>query len=219
MPAVPLLLVLLLTLGVAAQVLAGFDSRPSIWQLACLATATTAAGYAGWLQASGIKKTRRWSLYAVQPTSFRRPHLTQLAYDRSPGRTRTREEATVAQPVSAEERARLRQLHAKGLGRNAIAAELGRSAGTVTKLAAEMGLSFDRAPTVAATAAAKADAAALRAALNLDYLADAQRLRQQVWQPHEYVDHGGRQAPAHAGQHAGVRPVDEAGAARRGQGR
>jgi hypothetical protein len=98
----------------------------------------------------------------------------------------------VAQPVTAEERARLRQLHAKGLGRNAIAAELGRSAGTVTKLAAEMGLSFDRTHTVEATAAKKADAAALRAQLTLDYLSDAQRLRQQMWQQHKYWDWGGK---------------------------
>lgn len=95
----------------------------------------------------------------------------------------------MACPMSDEERRRLRALHGKGLGRSAIAAEQGRSAGTVTKLAAELGLSFDRAPT---TAAKVADAAAQRAQLNLDYLADAQRLRQQIWEPHEYRDHGGK---------------------------
>jgi hypothetical protein len=88
---------------------------------------------------------------------------------------------------------RLRDLHSRGFGRNAIARELGIAAGTVTLYAQELGLSFERGPGVkAATAARKADAAALRSELELQLLEDAQKLRAQVWQPHTYIDHGGR---------------------------
>jgi hypothetical protein len=94
--------------------------------------------------------------------------------------------------VTDAERDQVRQLHARGLGRNAIATELGRSAGTITTIAKQLGLSFDRATTRAATEAKVADAKARRAALALNLLGDAERLREQLWQPHEYIDHGGK---------------------------
>jgi len=88
---------------------------------------------------------------------------------------------------------RIRDLHARGFGRNAIARELGIAAGTVTQYAQELGLSFERGPGVkAATAARKADAAALRSELELQLLEDAQKLRAQLWQEHTYVAHGGK---------------------------
>src|SRR5690606_40817928 len=58
-------------------------------------------------------------------------------------------------PVTDAERARVRELHAQNKGRNEIAEAIGRSAGTITNLAREMGLSFDRSATAAATEAKK----------------------------------------------------------------
>lgn len=68
-------------------------------------------------------------------------------------------------PVTDEQRARIRALHAQGKGRNQIAAELGMSAGSVTKVCAEMGLSFERTAVAAATEARVIDLKARRAAL------------------------------------------------------
>lgn len=99
----------------------------------------------------------------------------------------------MAEPISDDERQAIRGLHAEGLGCNEIARRLGRSSAAVSRAAQAMGLSFDRAATVTATKAKRANASALRAQLMLDYLTDAQRLRQQIWQPHEYIDHGGKE--------------------------
>lgn len=71
----------------------------------------------------------------------------------------------MARPVTGLDRQRVRELHAEGKTRNDIARAIDRSASTVTKLAGEMGLSFDRAATEAATAAKVADAKARRAAI------------------------------------------------------
>jgi hypothetical protein len=66
----------------------------------------------------------------------------------------------------SEDQARVRSLHAEGLGRNEIARRTGFALGHVTKLCQEMGLSFDRALTVApATEAKRQDNAKLRADL------------------------------------------------------
>lgn len=95
--------------------------------------------------------------------------------------------------VTAAERDRIRQLHAQGLSCNAIATEIGRGSSTVSRLAKDMGLAFDRRATQAATVAKVADARARRAQLMTDFLDDAQRLRHQLWAPHEYIDHGGKE--------------------------
>jgi hypothetical protein len=96
-------------------------------------------------------------------------------------------------PFSDDERARLRDLHAQGLGRNQIARELGRSGQTISAAAAEMGLSFDRGPQVAAaTEAARTDAKARRAALALGFLEDAARLREQLFAACKVHNFGGR---------------------------
>lgn len=96
-------------------------------------------------------------------------------------------------PISDDERRRIRELHAAGLGRNDIAREMDRSGSTISKIATELGLSFERGPEVeAATAARVADAKARRAELMNRLLDDATRLRAQIWEPHEYIDHGGR---------------------------
>ena len=71
----------------------------------------------------------------------------------------------MSRPVTQADRDQVAALHAQGLGRNAIARQLGRSASTVTQIATEAGLSFDRSATAAATEAAKVDNAARRAKL------------------------------------------------------
>ena len=98
-----------------------------------------------------------------------------------------------ANPVSDADYERVRELHAQGLSRNAIAEELGRSGRTISRIAAELKLTFDRARTRKATEAKKDDARARRAALALALLDDAERLRQQLWRPAHYVDHGGKE--------------------------
>lgn len=68
-------------------------------------------------------------------------------------------------PVTDETRAQVRALHAEGHGRNEIARRLERSPRTVSVLAAEMGLTFDRTATAVATEARMVDARTRRAAL------------------------------------------------------
>jgi transposase-like protein len=53
--------------------------------------------------------------------------------------------------VTDKERQRVAELHAEGKGRNAIAREIGRSAGTVSSVAAQLGISFDRSAAKKAT--------------------------------------------------------------------
>lgn len=96
-------------------------------------------------------------------------------------------------PVTDADHQRVRELHAQGKSRNAIAEEIGRSGRTVSRIAKELGLTFDRERTRAATEAKKDDARAKRAALALALLDDAQRLRRQLWKPAHYVDHGGKE--------------------------
>jgi hypothetical protein len=68
-------------------------------------------------------------------------------------------------PVTDEEKAEIRRLHGEGKSCRAIADEIDRSPTTVSEKAAEMGLSFDRSQTEAATKAALKDNAAKRAAI------------------------------------------------------
>ncbi|WP_219825167.1 helix-turn-helix domain-containing protein [Streptomyces roseicoloratus] len=66
-------------------------------------------------------------------------------------------------PVTDEERAEIRRLHAEGHGRNEISRRVGRSARTISAQADQMGLTFDRTATAAATEAKVIDARARRA--------------------------------------------------------
>ena len=59
----------------------------------------------------------------------------------------------------------MRELHTAGLSRNDIAREIGRSPSTVSKIARELGIHFDRAATAAATMAKQRDNRARRADL------------------------------------------------------
>lgn len=111
--------------------------------------------------------------------------------------------------VTDAHREQIRDLHARGFGRNAIARDVGLSAGTITTLAGQLGLSFDRSMSREATAARKADAAALRSDLELQLLDDAQRLRAQIWQPHEYREYGGKDHTLRKWRQDEPTPVDK----------
>lgn len=87
---------------------------------------------------------------------------------------------------------RVRELHAEGMGLNAIARELGLSASTVSQMAKQEGLSFDRAATRNAVEARKVDAAAMRAELQIGLLQDAKRLRSELWSPCTVFNFGGK---------------------------
>lgn len=95
-------------------------------------------------------------------------------------------------PVTAEDEAAVRRLHAEGKSRNDIARAIGRSPSTVSKLAGKLGLSFDREATAAATAAKSADLAARRVALAEALHEDAERLRAQLWAPCVIGQFGGK---------------------------
>lgn len=96
-------------------------------------------------------------------------------------------------PITDTDRTKVRRLHAQGMTRNAIAREIGRSPSTVSKLAAEAGLTFERGPEiVAATEARRIDLAARRAALAAELHQDAERLRAQLWEPCAYGEFAGR---------------------------
>lgn len=84
-------------------------------------------------------------------------------------------------------------LHAQGLGRNQIAARIGRSPQTITAVAARLGLSFDRtAHQVRAVESRAMDLKARRAALAAALLEDAQRLHEQLFAPTTLHAFGGR---------------------------
>ncbi|ARX85641.1 hypothetical protein SMD44_05105 [Streptomyces alboflavus] len=69
----------------------------------------------------------------------------------------------MAEPITDRDRARVRELHGQGKTRNAIARAIGRSTSSVSKMAADLGLTFaGGARVAAATEAHRADAAARR---------------------------------------------------------
>lgn len=87
----------------------------------------------------------------------------------------------------------LRAKHAENLSQGRIAKDMKRSEQTISVYAKKMGLKWTREPVIAATLAHVADAKARRIALELGLLKDAERLRSQIFAPHEYVDHGGKE--------------------------
>ena len=95
-------------------------------------------------------------------------------------------------PVTDEEYQRVRELHAQGYGRNAIAREMGRAQRTISLMAAELGLTFDTSMTEDATRARVAQLAALRADTALDLHLDALKLTQAMWEPARVFNFGGK---------------------------
>lgn len=98
-----------------------------------------------------------------------------------------------ARPVTDEDREAVRRLHAEGKGRNAIARELKRSGRTISAIADEIGISFDRAAEVrVATNVRKADLEARRAAFAVRLQDIAEAEAEKINQPHTYFDWGGK---------------------------
>lgn len=101
---------------------------------------------------------------------------------------------TTPRPVTQADYDRVKELHGKGLTRNAIGKAMGRSGRTVSRIAAELGLSFERGEQIrAATEARKIDAAARRARLQVDALTNAQRLADQMFSPSIVYNFGGKE--------------------------
>lgn len=89
-------------------------------------------------------------------------------------------------PITNQDRDQVRQLHAEGKSRNAIARAIGRSGSTVSKIAGEFDppLSFERGPeVVAATDARRIDLAARRAQFAERLHESAERLHEQLFAP------------------------------------
>jgi hypothetical protein len=100
----------------------------------------------------------------------------------------------MANPVTDEDREQVKALHAQGLSRNAIGKQLGRSGRTISRIAVELGLSFERAgATAAATKAKIADGQARRARLQVEALDAAQRLLGQMFAPTKVFNFGGKE--------------------------
>lgn len=95
-------------------------------------------------------------------------------------------------PFTDEERAELRRLHAEGLSRNEIARTMRRSSRTISVYAAEEHLLFDRTMTEEATRARKADLEERRVVLAEALQGDAERITEQLWQPHWVFNFGGK---------------------------
>ncbi|MER5677363.1 helix-turn-helix domain-containing protein [Streptomyces sp. NPDC002238] len=97
-------------------------------------------------------------------------------------------------PVTDQERTRIRELHSEGKGRNAIAKELGRSGRTISEEATKLGISFAaRAGQVAAaTEVRQADLADRRTAFATTLQDIAEREAAKMSQPLLYWDWGGK---------------------------
>jgi hypothetical protein len=104
----------------------------------------------------------------------------------------------VARPITDQDREQVRTLHTQGKTRNEIARTIKRSTSTVTKIARELDLTFDRAAEVAvATEVRRADLAARRAALALGLQDDAEKLRAQLFAPCTVGEFAGREGDWH----------------------
>lgn len=99
----------------------------------------------------------------------------------------------MGRPITETDRRAVRRHHAAGMTRNDIARKLKRSPSTVSKLAVEMGLTFDRAAEVAtATAVRKADLDARRTEMAHRLHDVAERELGRMTQPTLYWEWGGK---------------------------
>ncbi|WP_018561695.1 MULTISPECIES: helix-turn-helix domain-containing protein [unclassified Streptomyces] len=100
----------------------------------------------------------------------------------------------MARPIDAKDRAAVKRMHTAGKSRNDIARAIKRSPSTVSKIATELGLSFDRAAEVAAaTAVRKADLAQRRAAFAERLQDIAEREADRLEAPTLYWEWGGKE--------------------------
>lgn len=95
-------------------------------------------------------------------------------------------------PLSDETRDAVARLHGQGYGCNAIARELGISAGSVSKIARDRGLKFDRAATDLATRARTIDLAYTRTLLLQKMSVAASDLLDEIDGPYLVYAFGGR---------------------------
>lgn len=84
------------------------------------------------------------------------------------------------------------ELHARGLGRNQIAREIGRGTRTVSRIAAALNLTFDVTLTEEATRHRMAQLAERRTILAEALQGDAERLTEQLWEPAKVFNIGGK---------------------------
>jgi transposase-like protein len=98
----------------------------------------------------------------------------------------------VPAPLPDDKRAAILDDIKAGKSRNEIAREHGVGAGTVTKIAQQNDLAFDRSKTKNATEAARVDNAALRASTSRRFLEKANHLLDQMEQPHVAFNFGGK---------------------------
>ncbi|MFE0808200.1 helix-turn-helix domain-containing protein [Streptomyces rochei] len=94
--------------------------------------------------------------------------------------------------VTDEERAEIIRLHGEGKGRNEIARLTRRSLRTVSLICADEGLTFDVTMTEEATRHRMANLAERRAILAEALQTDAEKLTEQLWQPHWVFNFGGK---------------------------
>lgn len=95
-------------------------------------------------------------------------------------------------PVEAHVRARIIELVEAGLSRNAVARELKVSPSTVSKVASEESLTFDRSVSAAAVAAKQADAKARRAEIQLALVDKAEEFLHSIDEPFLAFSFGGK---------------------------
>jgi hypothetical protein len=95
--------------------------------------------------------------------------------------------------VTDDERERICALLREGKSVGQVARESGRAKGTVSKIAADAGISLDRSAVKNALEAQAIDNAARRADLIAKLLNDAHRMREQLWQPVLVYNFGGKE--------------------------
>ena len=106
--------------------------------------------------------------------------------------TESTDQARRPRPVTPQLRAQVAELHSGGMGRNAIAREVGVSTATVTKIAREAGLTFDREATAFATKVRLIELADARATLAKSFAVRAQELLDALDEPVTLGNFGGR---------------------------
>jgi len=95
-------------------------------------------------------------------------------------------------PWTDELDALLRALAATGTSVRDMAEKVGTNKSTVDRRLRALGITLDRSHTEAATKANTLDAKARRSRLQLELLADAERLREQMWSPAVVFNFGGK---------------------------
>lgn len=88
--------------------------------------------------------------------------------------------------IGRQKRAQIVASISEGATCNAVARKHSVSASTVSKIAREEGLSFERAKTKQATEAQQADLADRRAKLAAELISDAEKLRARIWSKMTY---------------------------------